>query len=154
MIIVEGPDGAGKSTLVNSLADRLRYIVHRNSGPPKDVEALHERINKYRSLPHWTICDRHAGLSELIYGPIIRGTRIAFNPSAILPGKVLIYCRPPLETLMASHVIKESDPPDHAQKVTERIKAIVEAYDAAMPAWSLLVDKFYTYDFTQGEFKL
>ena len=154
MIIVEGPDGSGKSTLANTLSKQLGWPVHRNSGPPRDVAELFERVDRYRGLPEKTVCDRHAGLSELVYGPIIRGTRHPINPSDILPRITLIYCRPPFEVIKASHMVKDSDPALHLKLLEERIDRIVETYDRLMAGWGTLAHDYRFYDFTKGEFKL
>jgi thymidylate kinase len=80
LIIVEGIDGVGKTTLVERLATFLRNYAGEkvdvwHAGPPKSKEALEEYelpLQKYRPGAGRTIiCDRwHLG--ELIYGPLLR----------------------------------------------------------------------------------
>ena len=83
LIVLEGIDGAGKSTLAEELASRFTSthkqftaeILHR--GPLKpDADPLDEYENSLEynagSLTKLVICDRWY-LSELIYGPLYRG---------------------------------------------------------------------------------
>lgn len=76
LIVVEGEDGSGKSTLVNELAhlslDNGARVKHR--GPLKQhplIEYVHDLLT-YSPDRDTIICDRwHVG--ELIYGPLYRG---------------------------------------------------------------------------------
>lgn len=76
MIIVEGPDGAGKTTLIRSLCDALAIPV-----APRVVSKGAEAMT---DLVKWTehnlaqgfqpvLYDRHRLISEPIYGPLLRG---------------------------------------------------------------------------------
>lgn len=73
IIILEGPDGAGKTTLANQLHLLLPYSWRLHRGPLRrdpfdEYEADLETWDGYTPI----ICDRwHLG--ELIYGPILRG---------------------------------------------------------------------------------
>jgi hypothetical protein len=83
LVILEGPDGVGKTTLVNAIEKRIHQIaaadhqitvVHR--GPPVHEEMLEEYelpLQGYRPMTRQhIICDRwHLG--EQIYGPLLRG---------------------------------------------------------------------------------
>lgn len=83
LIIVEGPDGAGKTTFVESLQRELAHnprgaedIITLHCGPPSDhvyAEYTKNHLHGYSpmQLTH-VVCDRwHWG--ELIYGPMLRG---------------------------------------------------------------------------------
>lgn len=78
MIIVEGPDGAGKSTLVKKIVDRYNIPVHPrfvDSDGPKDHTAVYEAVvEDMKALHTIPICiyDRHPLISEYVYGPIVR----------------------------------------------------------------------------------
>lgn len=78
MIIVEGPDGAGKSTLVERLQLDTGLPLHERAsdsltGPVSDLWGW-----VCRDLGSWdtqplALYDRHPMISEYVYGPITRG---------------------------------------------------------------------------------
>src|SRR4051812_422488 len=113
MLIVEGPDGSGKSTLVKRL--------HRDLGLPIAKKVVSSDTKPKVDLAKWTeesisrgfqftIFDRYRLISEPIYGPILRNRQ---NPSFIDLGwlsdqmwrfyashPIVIYCLPPLSTVL------------------------------------------------------
>ena len=72
LIIVEGPDAVGKTTLINQLASELNLPIVKSYKPTSrsDIYAFSNWAN---ACPRTPICDRHAAISDLVYGPIIRG---------------------------------------------------------------------------------
>jgi hypothetical protein len=96
-IIIEGPDGVGKSTLCTYLAVRLGRVVIQGEGPSKYSGEMDERISRmlnYRGV----IFDRHPAISGLIYGQFREDPQdIPSNESldrfyVSLP--LLVYCHP------------------------------------------------------------
>jgi thymidylate kinase len=74
-IMVEGPDGAGKSTLVKQLADARPYATVLHKGPPGEDPYAEWEQPLTRSTDKLTFADRwHWG--ELVYGPLLRGISI------------------------------------------------------------------------------
>ena len=77
IVVLEGPDCAGKTTLAQRLAESRRASVIVTNGPPPDGVALLDhyssQITRAIASPNrLTVFDRlHAG--ELIYGPLFRG---------------------------------------------------------------------------------
>ena len=70
-IIIEGPDGAGKSTLANQLASALNLeIVHFVA--PVDDSSQFEMYRNFMIDARNVILDR-AWYSDMVYGPIYRG---------------------------------------------------------------------------------
>lgn len=81
IIVVEGPDGSGKSTLVSQLARQTGYkVIHRVAPETQqDVDLMYlsywEEMHRAQNL----IYDR-AWYSDMVYGPIYRGkATITYN---------------------------------------------------------------------------
>ena len=75
VVILEGPDGGGKTTLARRLVEEHGFIYKHEGPPPPGVDlmeyyktSLYAAIKDYRN----TVFDRHY-LGETIYGPIARG---------------------------------------------------------------------------------
>src|SRR5580692_3062319 len=140
IVVVEGPDGGGKSTLIDNLrlsCDR-HYISLRRSGPPKFADEIHEVLGwigraKHLSVP--LILDRHPLISEDIYGPILRGSSLLTHwydneeVIAIFKQTVdrVIYCRPPTNVIYNK---LHANP--QLKGVAEKIGEITQQYDFTM----------------------
>lgn len=73
IIIVEGCDGGGKSTLTAQLMKRFKLQYHHEGPPPADMSSLEHYgsiLQAYREKN--VVFDRFA-LGERVYGPIYRG---------------------------------------------------------------------------------
>lgn len=75
MIVVEGPDGSGKSTLVKAIEAEFNVtvaprVVSTDAEAMVDLKAWTE-VN-VRHQHHGVVFDRHRLISEPIYGPILR----------------------------------------------------------------------------------
>lgn len=73
MIITEGIDGSGKSTIISEICLMTGRSIKHAGGPPVDATNYLKRLDQYRVLPEAVLCDRHPLISELIYGRILRG---------------------------------------------------------------------------------
>lgn len=112
MIVVEGPDGAGKTTLIEALMERFDLPVAPRV-VSKDAEAMVDlKVWVDKNLLqgfHGTIYDRHRLISETIYGPILRSTPSpGFDDVLWLEPRInefyrlkpiTIYCLPNLDTV-------------------------------------------------------
>lgn len=113
MLIVEGPDGAGKTTLVNRLSKELdMYVMPRVVS--KDAEAMVDLVNwvheDVTSGIKRALYDRHRLISEPIYGPVLRGRmEPGFDNIRWLKDyqrkfrelqPFVIFCLPPLEQVL------------------------------------------------------
>lgn len=158
MIIVEGPDGAGKTRLVERLEDRFaverrpRAVRSSLEGPVddlcrwvfEDTKWHHTRIYAGQPVEYdWiSIYDRHPLISEPIYGPLVRGklpdewsyTWMNESIRALEPiSPLIIFCMPPLEQVLAN--IK-TNPDEQMPGVYANMERIYALYTATVAMWS------------------
>ena len=107
IIIIEGPDGAGKTTLANLISKQTGYqLLHRTQ--PKNEEDKKRMMDEYIQVLKAgknVIMDR-AWYSELVYGPVMRDASVLTYPQmyeleklAAKNGAIVIYCTAPEATL-------------------------------------------------------
>lgn len=159
MIVVEGPDGAGKTTLIEFLVEKLEFPVAPRV-VSKDAEAMVD-------LKQWVednvrggwqpvIFDRHRLISEPIYGPVLRAQLedgfsntgwfysqlrafYACNPT-------IIYCLPPLGRVWEN---VKNDPDNRVVADWRTIQIIWGSYfNKAMTEYSLKPKATWLYDYT------
>lgn len=153
MIIVEGPDGGGKSTLVEDILSHFPKLARHPrasegvDGPvPNLYEWAHDDVHSWPSQP-LSVYDRHPLVSEYIYGPICReGMDKRFHTTPLrrqLARRALvIVCLPPLGAVRAS-VSASRDMPG----VTTHIDAIWHSYASLRATWPVSTGLLY-YDYT------
>jgi thymidylate kinase len=164
MIIVEGPDNAGKTTLVNHIISEFGSKVElshhsRLKGAERDKLArqtpMEQRAFVYGNLNRAVLSkgpvDVHDRLfySELVYGPIFHPP-VVFNYeetrhinrllTAISPP--IIFCLPPLEVVSGY-----AEGEHQLTGVAENTKKI---YDSYMVLSALARPRITTYDYTRG----
>jgi hypothetical protein len=156
MIIVEGCDNAGKTTLVQKLSDELRLLTVLNRRRPKTLleswDYLYAIMPAVKLLP--TVMDRFMAVSEPIYGPICRKEAL-YTPMDIRQQfdyvqrflkrpPLLIYCRPSRE-----RILDFGDRPQMAG-VIDNADNLIGAYDLRM-TWlrNELVLPVVRYDYEQ-----
>lgn len=160
IIIVEGVDGSGKTTLIKNLREQTKtyFWVASSSRRPQTVIQLRDAVHwlgqsSYLKLP--VVCDRYPVISEEVYGPILRdgsllnqlGQRELGDVTEFLSFAVdrIIYCRPPFEA------IKENlDKNKQMDGVLDKLPKLLKRYDDLMD--SLRDDNIfvYHYDYTKN----
>jgi predicted HAD superfamily Cof-like phosphohydrolase len=108
-IIVEGPDNAGKTTLVKFLSSRLGIPIVPGRGPAISQEEINDRVREFHSIDHG-IFDRHPCVSQLIYNQF----RKAHNIDQTLVDEfcadernVFVFCRG--RPTLTGHELNEKD---------------------------------------------
>lgn len=161
VIVVEGPDGGGKSTLIDNLrlSCSRHYVNLRRSGPPKMLEEIKSVVRWVEKFdpdglgPTPLILDRHPFISEAIYGPVLRGNSLLVDYYTMHDLEHhfcrfvdrIIYCRPPTSVIMQ----KMQDNPQ-LRGVVENIEEITRQYDHTMKLISHWGVKVFDYDWTVG----
>lgn len=143
-IVIEGPDGAGKTTMVNELMDKLGVDMHARActsvGGPIDADGLGLWVMREfdREKP-FGVYDRHPVISEPIYGSVIRGElRGEFRSDNWLRemrGKLatssyVVFCLPPWSDVRAN-----IDAGVHMPGVVEHAYTIYQLYLFTAKTW-------------------
>lgn len=138
MLIFEGPDGAGKTTLIQQFTENFDLevaprVVSKEAQAMTDLQVWVDR-NLDMGF-QYKIFDRHRLISESIYGPVLRHHQsTGFNDLTWMGPRIrrfydikpiIIYCLPPLQVVINN--IKNDG--DNAV-VQEHIEAIYTAYVA------------------------
>lgn len=137
-IIIEGPDGSGKSTLIKQLVELTGFHVIPGQGPEKYPHEMNHRAYQYNKLarfrqaysapPH--IYDRHPCVSHPIYSlytPVQKVEQIHVDEFYRL-NNLYVYCQPRDTTL--SHERKEYDTDEHQRALELNQEAICGHYEA------------------------
>lgn len=137
MIVIEGMDNSGKSTLAEAMASYMELIVQESEGPPL-VEPMHdptgeteinERVDRYADMEK-RLFVRHPVISNSIYGK--------FRPEGdpITPGRAMLFyeARPTLiycdagDRGFEGHQLKDHDTEVHQQMLTEKQAELLNEY--------------------------
>lgn len=156
MIIVEGPDGSGKDTLIQRLMTDVpelvlgpRAVNNSLKGPVSNLNTwMLKDYLEWKHEPATRVYNRYPIISEPIYGTIIRGyMQPGFYSIArllndyIARESLVIICLPPVSELN-KNVSPERDMPG----VTELINELWSEYLALAKHWC---GPLVTYDYTQ-----
>ena len=115
IIIVDGVDASGKSTLINQLMERHPNNCYIHNAVTDDIKALHENTIDaalVASQEHWVFIDR-LHLSEKIYGTVFRNKPSydvdAFDKMVMSKVSTLkkILCIVDKETALAKHAARK-----------------------------------------------
>ena len=129
-IVLEGPDGGGKSSLAVVVSGLTGMRIQQGSGPPRGPGEMERRLSHYLTM-RGVIFDRHPAVSQPIYGQL-RWESQSTEFSALVDqfydarDTIFVYCR---STDAARHVVKPGEDPAHVEVLTRRYHDLVQAYD-------------------------
>lgn len=156
MLIFEGPDNSGKSTLASYISYQLGIPVHHFGKAPKDSNELENRIKFMFYYRDTYIFDRIPLISEPIYSLIRHDNlmmgiekRDEYYRSLREVNPILIYCRPPNKVILDGHHQKKYDSVDHFKKVEDHKKILIDRYDHIIEAARM--PPYIPYDYTTQE---
>jgi hypothetical protein len=132
MIVVEGADNAGKSTLITAIRELhpfSRWTLQQSEGPPKYPGEMTQRVTRYLAQGPDIIYDRHPCVSQPIYG-LMRSHHDAIPPELIAQfyasKPLFIYCD---GRGMRGHVFNpEHDTALHLDAVNENYERLLSEY--------------------------
>ena len=139
-LVIEGPDGAGKSTPRDRLAEDLRRTPIHTGGPTRTRNDVLRRNQAMLGFDRSkVIFDRVSPISDTVYRQAEgRPILVAFEEQLEFLkqfGVVIIYCRLGSSAEMVEHIDrspKPHKPADYLEKVIANHPRVVELYDETM----------------------
>jgi hypothetical protein len=129
MIVIEGMDNSGKSTLAETMANYMELIVQESEGPPLSDEEINDRVDRYEQM-EGRLFVRHPVISNAIYGkfrdegnPITPGRTMIFYEA----NPILIYCDAGSRGY-EGHELKPHDTERHQTLLTNNQQALLNEY--------------------------
>jgi len=146
IVIIEGFDNSGKSTLAKRLSEELNLEVVHPGGPPKNIAEVILRMNEQQSIFTFGtyvdfIYDRVTCISDQVYRQDKSYDTIFKYYISILEqykSVMLIYCRPSLEQMQNfdDHVMQAHDTAEIVEHAKQKSSIIIAGYDK-------LIDEMY-----------
>jgi len=153
MIVIEGVDNAGKTTLAQRLAKDLKGIYLKSELIPLPDERSLERyvrLTTMASLFAPVVSDRHPAISDYIYAHVLREghtpVRREMVEAFVYPTLNVIWCCPPQQTIRKSIVHTPQ-----MNGVIQNIAALIRAYDAFFQLASVRFNSFLQYDYSASD---
>lgn len=131
VIVLDGCDGTGKTTVAEALREQFGYAVTHSGRTPDGID-LTDRYRQLLAMPGRIVLDR-SFISELVYGPLLHGhSRITQQAAVGLAqdvarrGGTLVHLTGAPEAIAARLRAR-----DGAAPPVDRIRAITDAFHAA-----------------------
>ena len=148
-LICEGIDGSGKTTLIGAI--KRQFMVgsyprfsDSKTGPHDHLaKKVEDSFTSLANAPMSYILDRHPLISELIYGPVLRGHPVDTHfldlewvnayRQGLMKKYVVIFCVPPIKKVWVN-IVASGD--NQMPSVLENIDALYTSYLSLATAWS------------------
>lgn len=154
MIILEGPDGTGKSTLAQYIATQFN-LTHAQIGaaPPSSLILSYCRLCERRlSMPF--VQDRVTQISEYVYSQVFPRQHDVFESvlrdfihRIILRKPIVIYCRVEDLSKVRHTASDPTDTPERINRINENMPLVRSAYDKLLWTDAFNTPRFMTYDY-------
>jgi thymidylate kinase len=134
VVVLEGCDGTGKTTLATALAAQHGYTVVHSGRTPDDVDLL-ARYRSILAIPGKIVLDR-SFISELVYRPLQYG-RSRLTTSDVTQLALLVAARGGVLVHLTSHpetIVARLRRRDGSAPPLERIHALTDAYRSVFAA--------------------
>jgi len=136
MIILEGPDLGGKTTIGERLENLTEKKCYHTGGPPKNKEEFLQKVSK---IPNNVICDRHPYISEIVYGSMRKNEPyVDFKELSTFLKKenpLILYCKPDSSFLREQLIYlkeKPHKPQDHVNNIKKYYELYLYKYEELM----------------------
>lgn len=137
VIVIEGPDGAGKSTLAQDLSDYFQWPIIHTGGPIRSRSEFLKKVVTYNLMSPEApvIYDRIPYISDQIYAPIAghksatSGSELNYMLERIRP--VIVYCALTDNESMSRRISiehKEHKTYEHLNQIQANHNEIVQRY--------------------------
>lgn len=139
LIIVEGMDNTGKSTLAMKIASDLKAVFVNNRHKPQTYDEVCDWTVAMSRLsleqPQHIVSDRWAAISEPVYGPICRNHYVLslsqikeiYTYAQRNSAPLIIWCKPPADVVRGS-----IDNRDQMEGVVDNVDALLAGYEVRM----------------------
>ena len=165
IILLEGFDNAGKSTLAKRLADVTGFKLNHPGKKPKNIDEYLEMCTKQQSLflsakDQCLIMDRCTVISSKMYNQydFLERVRTAdyVKYLAFLSHIKIIYCRPARSILcdFSKHFESAADTSDSVKYAMTHCEEIIKRYDGLFEPLIHLRGHVFSFDYTSQESKL
>jgi len=121
LVVIEGPDGAGKTTLAEDLRRAFGHEIRHEGPPPPTQDPLLYYFGRLYDAHLATFCTRgqildRFALGERVYGPILRGEDrlgaqgwLKIRRALDASDAVRVLCLPPYEVCLANWRARNAD---------------------------------------------
>lgn len=156
MIVVEGFDTSGKSTLADAIGAEFKLPVLHTGGPTTSISDVMMCLARSEARLHERcVQDRITHVSESVYSMLTAPSKAALaiaRLEKLSDAWVVIYCRPPRQVMLdaiRAHELKNHDTPEFISFVAKNSDHLITIYDTIMTRVSNISGiRFIMYDRT------